>query len=200
MNFATGGTNRLTIDSNGFRANSKIPNSFPAVPSITVGNPSGNTAIFEGTDATHLLEIAWLNQSFVRVTTTDGQPLARQDEGGSVRRHSDATGSARTSWGRSRRELRQELGAYSNYRNMSVRRAIEKLCRTVSPSPFPVSSLASPVYFDWRANEYPEVRVQVVRAVAGAAQVQQRDGGGNVLRQRGNPILDAAAAGESGPQ
>ena len=85
LNFATGGTNRLTIDSNGFlTVNSNIPNSFPAVPSITIGNPGGNAAIFLGVDATHDLEIAWLNPNFARITAEGGHPLALQDAGGSV--------------------------------------------------------------------------------------------------------------------
>jgi hypothetical protein len=86
LNFATGGTNRMTIDSNGFiTVNSNIPNSFPAVPSITIGNPpSGNAAIFLGADSTRMLEIAWLDPSFARITAIGGEALALQDEGGSV--------------------------------------------------------------------------------------------------------------------
>jgi len=157
LNFATGGINRLKIDSSGFlTVNSNIPNSFPGVPSITIGNPSGNTAIFQGTDATHMLEIAWLNPNFARLTTTGGQPLALQDEGGSV--------GIGTETPRDLLEVAGELRVAGCVRN-SVGNQIAGTCPSderLKTNIQPFSPLLSrlvrlqPVHFEWRAAEYPD--------------------------------------------
>jgi hypothetical protein len=68
---------KLTINNN-------ISNLFPGVPGILVGNPSGTTAIWEGKDSAHFLEMAWLDPNFARISTGGGQPLTLQDLGGNV--------------------------------------------------------------------------------------------------------------------
>jgi hypothetical protein len=158
LNFATGGMNRLKVDSNGFlTVNSNIPNSFPGVPSITIGNPSGNTAIFQGTDGTHMLEMAWLNPNFARLTTTGGQPLALQDEGlGSVGIGMETP--------RDLLEVAGELRVANCVKNSAGNQIAgtcpsdERLKTNIQPF-FPLLSRLvrlQPVHFEWRAAKYPD--------------------------------------------
>jgi hypothetical protein len=158
LNFATGGTNRMTIDSNGFiTVNSNIPNSFPAVPSITIGNPpSGNAAIFLGADSTRMLEIAWLDPSFARITAIGGEALALQDEGGSV--------GIGTETPRDRLEVQGELRVADCVKNAAGTQIAgtcpsdERLKTNIEPFSPLLSRLVQlqPVHFDWRVVEYPD--------------------------------------------
>ena len=158
LNFATGGTNRLTIDSNGFlTVNSNIPNAFPGVPSITIGNPpSGNAAIFLGADATRQLEIAWLDPSFARITAEGGHPLALQDTGGSVGIGTDTP--------RDLLEVNGELRVADCVKNAAGTQIAgtcpsdERLKTNIEPFSPLLSGLVrlQPVHFDWRAVEYPD--------------------------------------------
>ncbi len=177
LNFATGGANRLKIDSNGFlTVNSNIPNSFPGVPSITIGNPTGNTAIFEGTDAAHMLEMAWLNPDFARLTTTGGQPLALQDEGlGSV--------GIGTETPRDKLEVVGELRVANCVRNSAGTQIAgtcpsdERLKTNIQPfSPLlPQLVRLQPVHFNWRANEYPDYHFGPSLSYGLIAQQVERD-------------------------
>ena len=171
LNFATGGTNRLTIDSNGFlTVNSNIPNSFPAVPSITIGNPGGNAAIFLGVDATHDLEIAWLNPNFARITAEGGHPLALQDAGGSV--------GIGTSTPRDVLEVVGELRVADCVKNGAGTQIAgtcpsdERLKTNIEPFAPLLSQLVrlQPVHFDWRAAEYPDYHFGTSRSYGLVAQ------------------------------
>ena len=157
LNFATGGTNRVTIDSNGFvTVNSNIPNSLPAVPSITIGNPGGNSAIFLGADAQHMLEIAWLNPNFARITAEGGHPLALQDAGGSVGIGTVAP--------RDLLEVNGELRVADCVKNTAGTQIAgtcpsdERLKSNIEPFAPLLSQLVrlQPVHFDWRATEFPD--------------------------------------------
>lgn len=172
LNFATGGANRLTIDSNGFiTLNSNIPNSFPGVPSITIGNPpSGNAAIFLGADATRMLEIAWLDPNFARITAEGGHPLALQDAGGSV--------GIGTSTPRDVLEVVGELRVADCVKNAAGTQIAgtcpsdERLKTGIEPFAPLLSQLVrlQPVHFDWRANEYPDYHFGASRSYGLIAQ------------------------------
>jgi hypothetical protein len=171
LNFATGGTNRMTIDSNGFiTVNSNIPNSFPAVPSITIGNPGGNAAIFLGADATHELEVAWLNPNFARITAEGGHPLALQDAGGSV--------GIGTSTPRDVLEVVGELRVADCVKNGAGTQIAgtcpsdERLKTNIEPFAPLLSQLVrlQPVHFDWRAAEYPDYHFGTSRSYGLVAQ------------------------------
>jgi hypothetical protein len=172
LNFATGGTNRLTIDSNGFlTVNSNIPNSFPAVPSITIGNPpSGNAAIFLGAASTRQLEIAWLDPNFARITAEGGHPLALQDAGGSV--------GIGTETPRDLLEVNGELRVADCVKNAAGTQIAgtcpsdERLKTNIEPFSPLLSRLVwlQPVHFDWRAVEYPDYHFGSERAYGLIAQ------------------------------
>jgi endosialidase-like protein len=171
LNFATGGMSRMTIDSNGFLTlNSNIPNSFPAVPSITIGNPGGNAAIFLGADAQHELEIAWLNPNFARITAEGGHPLALQDGGGSV--------GIGTSTPRDVLEVAGELRVADCVKNAAGTQIAgtcpsdERLKVNIEPFAPLLSQLVrlQPVHFDWRANEYPDYHFGTSRSYGLIAQ------------------------------
>ena len=171
LNFATGGMSRMTIDSNGFLTlNSNIPNSFPAVPSITIGNPGGNAAIFLGADAQHELEIAWLNPNFARITAEGGHPLALQDGGGSV--------GIGTSTPRDVLEVVGELRVADCVKNAAGTQIAgtcpsdERLKANIEPFAPLLSQLVrlQPVHFDWRANEYPDYHFGTSRSYGLIAQ------------------------------
>jgi hypothetical protein len=158
LNFATAGTSRLTIDNNGFlTVNSNIPNFFPAVPSITIGNPpSGNAAIFLGADASRALEIGWLDPTFARITTLGAKPLTLQDEGGSV--------GIGTETPRDELEVSGEVRVANCVKNAAGTQIAgtcpsdERLKTNIEPFPPLLSQLVrlQPVHFDWRAAEYPD--------------------------------------------
>jgi hypothetical protein len=175
LNFATGGTNRMTIDSNGFlTVNSNIPNLFPAVPSITIGNPpSGSAAIFLGADATHALEVSWLgifNPNFARVSTEGAEPLALQDLGGSV--------GIGTSTPRDKLEVNGELRVADCVKNGTGTQIAgtcpsdERLKTNIEPFAPLLSQLVNlqPVHFDWRAAEYPDYHFGTSRSYGLIAQ------------------------------
>ena len=172
LNFATGGANRMTIDSNGFiTVNSNIPGSFPAVPSITIGNPpSGNAAIFLGADATRALEIAWLDPNFARITTLGGRPLALQDEGGSVGVGTDTP--------RDLLEVNGELRVADCVKNAAGTQIAgtcpsdERLKTNIEPfAPLlPQLVRLQPVHFDWRTVEYPDYHFGTSRSYGLIAQ------------------------------
>jgi hypothetical protein len=171
LNFATNGMSRMTIDSNGFLTlNSNIPNSFPAVPSITIGNPGGNAAIFLGADAQHELEIAWLNPNFARITAEGGHPLALQDGGGSV--------GIGTSTPRDVLEVVGELRVADCVKNAAGTQIAgtcpsdERLKANIEPFAPLLSQLVrlQPVHFDWRANEYPDYHFGTSRSYGLIAQ------------------------------
>jgi hypothetical protein len=171
LNFSTAGTNRMTIDSNGFLTlNSNIPNSFPGVPSITIGNPGGNAAIFLGADAQHELEIAWLNPDFARITAEGGHPLALQDAGGSVGIGTDTP--------RDILEVVGELRVADCVKNASGTQIAgtcpsdERLKTNIEPFALLLSQLVrlQPVHFDWRANEYPDYHFGTSRSYGLIAQ------------------------------
>src|SRR5262249_16720535 len=150
------------------------PGSFPAVPSITIGNPSGNAAIFEGTDSTHMLELAWLNPSFARLTTIGGQPLALQDEGGNA--------GVGTTTPRDRLEVAGELRVADCVKNSAGTQIAgtcpsdERLKTNIEPFPSLLSRMVrlQPVHFDWRVDEFPDYHFGSARSYGLIAQEVER--------------------------
>jgi hypothetical protein len=68
---------QLTVNSNIFGLG-------PGVPGILIGNPSGTTAIWQGKDSQHYLELAWLDPTHARLFAGGGMPLVFQEFGGNV--------------------------------------------------------------------------------------------------------------------
>ncbi len=66
---------KLTVGDN-------IAGSYPGVPGITIGNPSGATAIWMGKDSRNGLHIAWLDPNYGDITVSGGKPLVLQRYGG----------------------------------------------------------------------------------------------------------------------
>ena len=79
-NVGIGTTNPLAT----LTVNDNIPNQFPAVPGITIGNPGGNAFIAMGADGNRDISMAWLDSSGFGEVRADGGPLVLQRFSGNV--------------------------------------------------------------------------------------------------------------------